>query len=121
MKRARPDIQIAVSFLCTRFRGPDTDDYKKLMMVMSYIQGTIGLPLILSINNSVNIKWYVDAEFVVHKDVRNHNGVFITMGSGGGYVQSRKYNLNTKSLTEADLVGVDGFLAQIIWTRYLLK
>ena len=25
-KRARPDIQLSVSFLCTRVRGPDTDD-----------------------------------------------------------------------------------------------
>ena len=25
-KRARPDIQLAVSFLCTRVRGTDTDD-----------------------------------------------------------------------------------------------
>ena len=33
-KRARPDIQIAVSFLCTRFRGPDTDDYRNLVRVM---------------------------------------------------------------------------------------
>ena len=29
-KRARPEIQLAVSFLCTRVRVPDTDDYKNL-------------------------------------------------------------------------------------------
>ena len=29
-KRDRPDIQIAVSFLCTIVRGPDTDDYNNL-------------------------------------------------------------------------------------------
>jgi hypothetical protein len=29
-KRARPDIQTAVSFLCTRVKQPDIDDYKKL-------------------------------------------------------------------------------------------
>ena len=33
-KRARPDIQLALSFLCTRVRGPDTDDYNKLARVM---------------------------------------------------------------------------------------
>ena len=27
-KRARPDIQTAVSFLCTRVKRPDEDDYK---------------------------------------------------------------------------------------------
>jgi Reverse transcriptase (RNA-dependent DNA polymerase) len=29
-KRARPDTQTAVSFLCTRVKGPDVDDYQKL-------------------------------------------------------------------------------------------
>jgi hypothetical protein len=28
-KRARPGIQTAVAFLCTRVKSPDTDDYKK--------------------------------------------------------------------------------------------
>ena len=59
-KRARPNIQLAVPFLCTRVKGPDTDDYKNLASVIKYIQGHIGLPLIFSINKSRNIKWYVD-------------------------------------------------------------
>jgi hypothetical protein len=29
-KRARPDIQTSVAFLCTRVKNPDIDDYKKL-------------------------------------------------------------------------------------------
>ena len=67
-------------------RGPDTDDYKKLVRVMKYIQGTIDLPLILSIDKSGNIKWYVDASFAVHKDMRSHTGGFMTMETGGSYV-----------------------------------
>ena len=63
LKRASPDIQLAVSFLCTIVIRPDTDDYKKLSRVMKYIQGTIGLPLILSIKKSGNIKWYDDGAF----------------------------------------------------------
>ena len=48
---------------------------------MNYIQVTIGLPLILSINKSGNINWYVDAEFEVHKDMRSHTGGFMVMGT----------------------------------------
>ena len=48
-KRVRPDIQLAVSFLCTRLRGPETDDYKNLAKAMKDIQGTIGLPLIFQL------------------------------------------------------------------------
>ena len=62
-KRPRQDIQLSVSFLCTRVIGPKTDDYKNLARVMKYIQETIGLPLMFSIETSGNIKWYVDADF----------------------------------------------------------
>ena len=50
---------------------------------MKHIKGTIGLPLILSIDKSGNIKWYVDASFAVHKDTRSHTGGFMNMGTGG--------------------------------------
>ena len=57
---------------------------------MYYIQDAISLPMILSMDNSVNIKWYVDASFVVHKDIRIHTGGFMIMVTGGSYVQSIK-------------------------------
>ena len=119
--KARPDIQLALSFLRTIVRGSDTDDYKKIARVMKYIQGTIGLPLIFSIDKSENIKWYVDASFLLHKDMRSHTGGFMNMRTGGSYVQSSKQKLNTKSSTEVKIVGVDDVLTQVIWNRYFLK
>ena len=77
--------------------------------------------MILSINNSVNIQCYVYAEFAVHNDMRSHNIGFPTMGTGGSYVQSRKYKMITKSSTGANLVRLDDFLTQVIWTQYFLK
>ena len=66
----------------------------------------------MSINKSENVNWYVDAAFSVHRDMRSHTGGFMTMGTEGVYVQSSKHNLNTKSSTEANLVGVDDVLTQ---------
>ena len=97
-------------------RGPDTNDYKNMARVMKYIQETICLPLILSNDKTGNIKWYVDASFAVHKDMRSHTSGFMTMGTGGAYVQSRNHNLNNKSSTEAKLVGVYDVLTQVKWT-----
>ena len=57
---------------------------------MKYIQGTIFLPLIMPICKSGNIKWYVDTAFLIHKDMRSHTGGFMTMVTGGDFVQSRK-------------------------------
>ena len=83
---------------------PDNDDYNILVRVVNYIQVNIGPPLIMSIKNSVNIKRYVDAAFAVHKDMRSHTGVFITMRTVGSYVPS-----------EAKLFEVDDILAQVIY------
>ena len=96
-KRARPEIHLEVSSQCTIVIGPETDDYKKMARVMKYIQGTISLPLIMSINKSGIIKWYFDASFAAHKDMGSHTGGFITMVTGGAYIQSIKQKLNTKS------------------------
>ena len=46
-KRARPDLQTAVSFLCTRVKKPDVDNYKKLCQTMRYLRGSLHMPLTL--------------------------------------------------------------------------
>ena len=38
--RARPDTRTAVSFLCSRTRSPDEDDWGKLKRVLKYLYGT---------------------------------------------------------------------------------
>ena len=81
---------------------------------MKYIQLTIDLPLILSIEKYINIKWYVEAIFSMHKDMRSHTGGFMTTVTGGAYVKHRKKVFNTKSSTEVELIGVDGVLTQVI-------
>ena len=57
---------------------------------MKYVHITIGLLSIPSIHKYGNIKWYIDAVFAVHQDMRIHTGGFITMGTGWVYVQYRK-------------------------------
>ena len=105
-KCARPDIQTAVSFLCTRVKSPDTDDYKKLTRVMKYLRATINMPLSLEGGNMRVIKWWVDASYAVHPDMRSHTGSSMSLGKGSIYSSSTRQKLNTKSSTEAELVGV---------------
>ena len=40
LKRARPDTQTAVAYLCTRVQLPNIYDKRKLGRVMRYLQGT---------------------------------------------------------------------------------
>ena len=43
------------------------------------------------------------------------------MGRGSIYGTSTRQKINTKSSTEAELVGVAEVLPQVLWTRYFLK
>jgi hypothetical protein len=119
-KRARPDIQTAVSFLCTRVKCPDVDDYKKLRRVMQYLRNSIDLSLTLEADNTKIMKWWIDASFGVHPDMRSHTGGVLTLGRGAAYATSTKQKLTTKSSTEAELVGVNDVLSQVLWTRHFL-
>ena len=120
-KRARPDIQTAVAFLCTRVKAPDTDDYKKLARVIKYLRGTVSMPLTLEADNIQIVKWWIDASFAVHEDLKSHTGGAMSLGKGVIYGTSTRQKINTKSSTEAELVGVNEVLPQVLWTRYFLE
>jgi hypothetical protein len=46
-KRARPDLQVAVAYLCTRVKSPSQSDYRKLTRVIKYLRLTMSIPLVL--------------------------------------------------------------------------
>jgi hypothetical protein len=120
-KRARPDLQTAIAFLCTRVKAPDADDYKKLHRVMKYLRGTRDMVLTLEADNLQILKWWVDASFAVHRDMRSHTGGVLSMGRGAIYSTSTRQKLTTRSSTEGELVGVNDVMPQILWTHYFLE
>jgi hypothetical protein len=120
-KRARPDIQQAVAFLTTRVLSPDNDDYKKLGRIVRYLRTYPNLPLTLEADDTHIIKWWIDASFAVHTDMKSHTGATMTMGKGSIYSSSTRQKLNTKSSTEAELVAVDDAMPMVLWTRYFLQ
>ena len=99
-KRARPDTCTAIAFLTTRVREPDKDDWEKLRHLIQYIRKTKDLPLILSADGTGILKWWVDASFAVHPNMRGHSGGGFSMGRGCPIVGSTKQKLNTRSSTE---------------------
>jgi hypothetical protein len=119
--RTRKNIQLAVSFLTTRVKQPDEDDWSKLKRLLKYIRGTIYMPLILRANSLSIIKWWVDASYATHGDCRGHTGAMMSLGWGSIIGMSKKQKLNTKSSTECELVGVDDASPQMLWTRYFIE
>jgi len=120
-KRARPDLQTAVAFLSTRVKEPDADDYKKLKRMMEYLRGTRELHLTLEAEDLHVIKWWIDASFAVHPDMKSHAGGCLSLGKGSVHGTSTRQKLNTKSSTEAELAGMNDVLPQVLWTRYFLE
>eukprot|EP00804_Cyclotella_cryptica_P024335 CCRYP_015328-RA/>CCRYP_015328-RA protein AED:0.38 eAED:0.07 QI:0/0/0/0.66/0.5/0.33/3/0/529 len=55
--RARKDIQTAVSFLTTRVKKPDEDDWRKIRKVLEYLNGTIDLKLRVEIKDLRVMRW----------------------------------------------------------------
>ena len=122
-KRTRPDLQPTIPFLCTRVKSPDVDDWKKLIRMMKYLYETKELVLTLEAEGGdiFICKWYPDAAFAVHPDMKSHTGGVFTAGKGAINTISAKQKLNTRSSTEAELVAADDITPQAIWTRNFLK
>jgi hypothetical protein len=118
-KRARPDIQQAISVLCTRVRDPNQADWEKLMTVMKYWNGTKEENLTLSAGDLRVVK--VDASFAVNPDFKSHTSAMMTLGKGAMQSIARKQNMNVRSSTEGELVAVDNAATMILWTKLFLE
>jgi hypothetical protein len=120
-KRARPNIQQAISVLCTRLRDPNQADWEKLMRVMKYLHGTKGENLTLSADDLRVVKWYVDASFAVHPDFKSHTGAIMMLGKGVMQSIARKQKMNVQSSAEGKLVAVNDAATMILWTKLFLE
>ena len=89
--------------------------------MIKYLRKTRDLVLRLSADNLNIIKWWVDASFAVHHDMRSHTGGTMSMGVGAIYSTSRRQKLNTTSSTTGELVSMADVLPQALWTRYFME
>jgi hypothetical protein len=119
-QRMCPDLHTAVSFLCSRLTQPDEDDYKKLVQVIKYLDSTVDMPLVLAVDDTRNIQWWVDTSYAVHDDMKSHTGGTMSMEKGSIYSTSTKQKLVTRSSIEAKIIGVHDVMPQLIWTTQFL-
>ena len=120
-KRGRQDVQPAVAFMATRVTEPNEGDWKKLVKMMNFLKATKDDIATMSADDTNSIKWHVDASFAVHKDMRSHTGATMSLGSGVICSVSTKQKINTRSSTEAELVGVDDVVSKILWTKQFIE
>ena len=78
-----------------------------MIRVLGHIRETTFLPLSLGWDETGDTCWCVNASFAAHNNMRSHTGAVMTLGKGAAVSMSTKQKLNTKSSTEAELVGVE--------------
>ena len=93
---------------------------EKLKRVLQYLTGTLDEFLMLGADDLSEMKTWVDASYAVHKDMKSHTGGVVSFGRGAVMSKSSKQKLNTKSSTEAELVGASDYLPYPIWAKNFL-
>ena len=88
---------------------------------MTYLNGTKEFVLTLGADGMNILKWFVDASYATHADMKSHTGSVITMVKRSIISKSTKQKLNTKSSTEEELVGADDIIPDILLTGCFLK
>jgi hypothetical protein len=116
-KRGRPDILLAVSFLTTRVKAPDLDDWKKLLRVLAYLKHTMKYHLTLACKKIDTLTWYIDGSYAIHADMKGQSGAVLVTGGCVVLTQSNKQKVNTRSSTESELIAVDDALPMVQWTK----
>jgi hypothetical protein len=119
--RVRMDILLAVVFLCTRVLKCTVQDEEKLKRILEYLNGTLDLQYTVGANHLGKLRTWVDASYPVHPDMRSHTGSVMSFGTGGILCKSTKQKINTKSSTEAELVGASDYLPNTLWVKMFME
>ncbi|KAL7565950.1 hypothetical protein ACA910_008408 [Epithemia clementina (nom. ined.)] len=120
-KRARPDILPAIAHLCTRVKGPTMEDCGKLTRMMRFLKCTKDDVLTLKAESLTKLDWHIDAAFAVHPDFKSHTGALIALEKGSIGGTSKKQKVNTRSSTEAEIIGTDDTIGQVQWSRLFME
>jgi hypothetical protein len=89
-KRARSDIMPCIAFLTTRVMKQIKEDWDKLIVLLQFLKRTKDDKVRLSMDETWIVKWYLDALFAVHNDMRSRTGAIMTLGKGAVQVVSTK-------------------------------
>ena len=114
------DTSLGVEFLIMRVGAPDTNEWEKVSHLMEYSRGGRDQSLVPSGKNDGRLMCYVDALFVMQPNMLSYTGGELKMGNRSPMVASAKPKLNTTSLTESELTGVNDMMPIMFWIHNFL-
>ena len=121
MKRGRPDVEPTISFLSSRVKGPDKDDWHKFKRLMCWIKKTKTDVRIIGADDLLNMIVMIDSAHAVHDDMRGHTGGITSFGTGIVDQKSSKQKMNTRSSTETEHVGTSEYLTKPIFLELFME
>ena len=120
-KRARIDVDLTVSFLCTRVSRSDVNDWEKSRRLLRYLYDTIDLARTIGANGMDILQTWVDASYATHHDMRGHTGGLMSMGIGAIHNKCSKQKLNAKISTETEIIGASYYIPWTLWAKRFLQ
>ena len=110
-----------MSFLCTRVTAPDVDDWKKLGHCLQYLNETKGTNSHVVLHRSIHNLLVGRCLIWGPRGLSQSYGAVMMMNHRAMFALSSKQKLNTRSSTEAELVGVNDAMTMILWTKHFLE
>ena len=120
-KQARPDIQVAVTYLCIKVRELTMSDYVKLTRVIKYLSATVYPPLVIGWDKFGTLLWSINTLFIVHNNMQSNMGAMLKFGKGSMFSLSNKQKVNSTSWTVAEIIGVDDAMNFVIWLKLFIQ
>ena len=79
------------------------------------------MSLTLGADDITKMKTWIDVSYTAHDDCCSHSGGEMSWGWGFLLSKCQKQKLNTKSSTEAEIVGVSNYLPNLVWAQIFLE
>ena len=99
--RSRPNLQITLALLTLRVQNIDGNDHNKLARTINYIRATRGMELTLEEESMDTIRWWIDAEYGMHQDLKGHSGGMMSPGKCASASKLSRHSINSRSSTES--------------------
>ena len=89
-------------------------DWGKLQIFLKYLKGTETEYLTLGMNDIDILETWIDEEYDIHEDIKSHTGGMTSMERRAAMIKPSKHKINTKSSTEADVVGTSNYIPKTV-------
>ena len=112
--RVKPEMLVAVIYLCTRVNCATATDARKLTTALQYVFHSREEGIILDGAHIGRVTGMIDASFAKHEDGKSHTGLAVMVGDACVMVKSAKQKIVTKDSTEAELVGLSDMMQHVM-------